>query len=237
MSNNEGEDLAEPLPKDWDLGKLKTLEVKLYGMKISPPCCKIRFLLNYYKVPFTEVDGKKPESEYKKVPVLDIADRQINDSYIIVKSLSPILQGRPLTEREVQIEHMLTFGIMLALEKATASSCCSLCGCAGLMGGGKGCLLRFAACFIACCVGPSMMKGKTLKSLPEYSESLKEHLGSQTFFGGSEPSIIDASLYGTIAPFEMAGANCVDMLLGDISSPLRRWFDAMAGKAAGIKIV
>lgn len=233
MSNNEGEDLAEPLPSEWDLGTLKTLDIKLYGMSISPPCCKIRFLLNYYKVPFTEIRGKKPNSDYQKIPVLDIADRQINDSYIIVKNLSPILQGRPLTEQEVDIEHFLTFGIMLALEKKTASDTRSLCGCAGLMGGGMGCVLRCCAPVIACCIGPRMMKDKDLRSLPEYSQSLKDYLGTHPFFGGPEPSVTDASLFGTIAPFDAAGAASAIELLGDTSSPLRKWFEAMSVKAAG----
>merc|ERR1712007_52162 len=171
------------------------------------------------------------------IPVLDIGDRQINDSYIIIKNLSPILQGRPLTEQEVEIEYMLTFGIMLALEKATASSCCSLCGCGRLLGGALGCALSCISCCIACCVGPKMMQGKDLKSLTEYSQSLKQHLGNKPFFGGSEPSIIDASLYGTIAPFHLAGASCVDALLGDNSNPLHKWFDTMVSTAVGIKVV
>lgn len=237
MTNKEGEDLAEPLPADWDLAKLKTLDIKLYGMKISPPCCKIRFLLNYYKVPFTEINGKKPNSDYTKVPALDIADRQINDSYIILKNLSPILQGRPLTEQEIEIDSLATSGIMLALEKATASSCSSLCRCAGLMGGGLGCMLRCASCCIACCIGPGMMKDKNLKSFAEYSEILKQHLGGKAFFGGLEPCVTDVGLYGMIVPFDMASAPCVDALLGDHSSPLRTWFDAMARTAGGIKIM
>jgi len=219
------------------LATLKTLDIRFYAMKISPPCCKIRFLLNYYKVPFTEVGGKKPESEYKKVPVLDIADRQINDSYVIVKNLAPILQGRPLTQQEVAIEHMLTFGVMLALEKATASSLRSLCGCAGLMGGGMGCALRCAAPCIVCCVAPRMLKDKEFKTIPEYSQALQSYLGGQQFFGGSEPSVTDASLYGTIAPFDAVDAPPAEMLLGDTSSPLRTWFDTMAVRSAGSKFV
>eukprot|EP00928_Gymnodinium_smaydae_P027890 TRINITY_DN21423_c0_g2_i2.p1 TRINITY_DN21423_c0_g2~~TRINITY_DN21423_c0_g2_i2.p1 ORF type:complete len:238 (+),score=46.73 TRINITY_DN21423_c0_g2_i2:201-914(+) len=235
MSNKEGEDLAEPLPKEWDLAKLQTLDVKLYGMKISPPCCKIRFMLNYYKVPFTEINGKKKDSDYKKVPVLTIADRQINDSYIIVKNLSPILQGRPLTEKEVELEHILTFGVMLALEKSCASSCCSLCGCGKIAGGGIGCALRCLSCCIACCVGPKMFKGKEIKTLSEYSEVLKGFLGNGPFFGGSEPSVSDASVFGLIAPFDKAGCECADDLLGDSSSPLRTWHEAMSSKASGVK--
>merc|ERR1712190_299456 len=109
--------------------------VVLYGMRISPPACKIRFMLNYYGVPFESKYGKKPDSDYKKIPVLDIGDRQINDSYIIVKNLAPILQGRELTDQEELVEKKLTSEIMIALERECASSVRDLCGCASLAGG------------------------------------------------------------------------------------------------------
>ncbi len=41
---------------------------------------KIRTVLEYYRVPYHQIDGKKPDSEYQKLPVLDIGDLQINDS-------------------------------------------------------------------------------------------------------------------------------------------------------------
>ena len=59
--------------------------------------------------------GKKPNSEYKKVPVLDLNGVQINDSYIIVKNLAPILYGKALTEEEVKFEEAMTYGMMICL--------------------------------------------------------------------------------------------------------------------------
>jgi len=100
-----------------------------------------------------------------------------------------------------------------------------------------GCALSCFSCCIACCVGPKMMQGKDLKSLTEYSQSLNRHLGNQPFFGGSGPSITDVSLYGAIAPFKLAGAPCVNTLLGDHLNPLHKWFDAMESTAAGIKVL
>ena len=81
------------LPNDITMDNLP--DVKLYGMYISPPCVKVRVILDHYKVlvyvksptltgfqqvKYTRVDGKKPGSEYKKIPVLDVGDQQINDS-------------------------------------------------------------------------------------------------------------------------------------------------------------
>jgi hypothetical protein len=107
--NGEREDLKTPLPSEWRTAADLT-DITLYQAAISPPCVKIRAVFAFYKVPFTKHNGKKPNSPYKKIPVVDIGKdgHQINDSFIIVKSLAPILQGRPLTEEEIQLEEMNT---------------------------------------------------------------------------------------------------------------------------------
>ena len=75
--------------------------------------------------------GKKPGSEYKKIPVVDIGPNvQINDSFIVVKTLAPILQGRPLTDEELQLEEMNTYGVMVrdAFSRVQmVSALCSRC--------------------------------------------------------------------------------------------------------------
>ena len=48
--------------------------------------------------------GPKKGSKYKKVPVLMLNDRQINDSFIMIKNLSPILYGKSLTDEEIKFE-------------------------------------------------------------------------------------------------------------------------------------
>eukprot|EP00747_Dinoflagellata_sp_TGD_P184735 gnl/TRDRNA2_/TRDRNA2_40644_c0_seq1.p2 gnl/TRDRNA2_/TRDRNA2_40644_c0~~gnl/TRDRNA2_/TRDRNA2_40644_c0_seq1.p2 ORF type:complete len:247 (+),score=54.07 gnl/TRDRNA2_/TRDRNA2_40644_c0_seq1:92-832(+) len=235
-TNREGEDLAEPLPATWDLQKLREMPVTLYGMKISPPCCKIRFLLTYYKVPFAHVQGQKPGTDYKKIPVLDIADRQINDSFIMVKSLAPILQGRPLREEELDLEKQVAFGLMVALEREAAGSISDMWGCGGLMGGGSGCVLRAAAPCIVCCVSRSIGKDRPLLSLREYADLLRMHLGASSFFGGGEPSIVDVSLFGTLLAFVRAGNSCVERLFGPSDDKLRAWHTRMQKRCEDIDI-
>mmetsp|Transcript_3288 Transcript_3288/g.10064 ORF Transcript_3288/g.10064 Transcript_3288/m.10064 type:complete len:256 (-) Transcript_3288:105-872(-) len=235
--NEEGEDLRVPLPREWDLDALKGMQLTLYQSKISPPCCKLRFLLQYYKVPFRVVDGKKPGSTYTKIPVLDIADRQINDSFIIVKSLAPILQGRPLTQDEEEVERQVTFGLMIAAEKRTAGSVKELCACGALLGGVLGCFLRAGSCVI-CCVGPRKIgAGKQLKSMKEYGDMLRDHLASGEFLGGgSRPSVLDVSVFGVLSPFARVEAICIDELLGHEGDPLRAWYDRMRSATAGVDI-
>ena len=64
---NEKEDLLVPLP-DWKKDDLK--DVKMHGSKGSPPCLKIVAILQHNQIPFTMINGRKKDSEYKKVPVL-----------------------------------------------------------------------------------------------------------------------------------------------------------------------
>eukprot|EP00443_Scrippsiella_acuminata_P048458 CAMPEP_0115187690 /NCGR_PEP_ID=MMETSP0270-20121206/10623_1 /TAXON_ID=71861 /ORGANISM="Scrippsiella trochoidea, Strain CCMP3099" /LENGTH=255 /DNA_ID=CAMNT_0002600845 /DNA_START=62 /DNA_END=829 /DNA_ORIENTATION=+ len=235
--NAEGEDLAVPLPREWDLEALREMQVTLYSGKISPPCCKIRFLLEFYQVPHTLVDGKKPGSTYQKIPVLDIGDRQINDSFIIVKSLAPILQGRPLTLDELEIERQVTFGLMVAAEKQTASSIQELCSCGALLGGCMGCLLRSSSCALSCVAPRKIGAGKDLRSMQEYGDMLREHIGAGSFMGGGDkPSVLDVSVFGVLEPFNRAGCSCIDDLLGDSGNALRSWHNRMRAATAEVNI-
>ena len=90
MENLEKEDLKEPLP-EWTKDDLK--EVTLYGGILSPPCAKIISILHHHNINFTIAKGKRKGSAYKKVPILVLNDRQVNDSFIIIKNLAKIVDG------------------------------------------------------------------------------------------------------------------------------------------------
>jgi len=109
-TNAEREDLFLPLPSDWTKDSLKN--VKLYGLQGSPPSAKIRALLKLAGVEYERCPGKVKGSEYQKIPVLFVNGRQINDSFVIVKTLAPILFGEALTEKDLELEEMLTYGLM-----------------------------------------------------------------------------------------------------------------------------
>mmetsp|Transcript_15515 Transcript_15515/g.36299 ORF Transcript_15515/g.36299 Transcript_15515/m.36299 type:complete len:264 (+) Transcript_15515:56-847(+) len=240
--NQESEDLQVPLNKDWTISVLKSgsLNIKLYGARPSPPCVKIRTLLKFYDVPFTNVDGKKPDSPYKKVPVLDIGDRQVNDSYIIVKNLAPILAGSPLTPKQEELERMFTFELSTALAKQSLNTS-DLCKCGRFLGGGIGCFVSTCACCISTCAKGPGADGKgsgpepkpELKSLQYYREKLEQELGGMSFFGGSSPSITDVSLFGGLCIYAEAGASAIEKVLGDVSSPLYAWHESMLERTKG----
>merc|ERR1711934_266721 len=86
-SNPEG---VDPEPALGWKNKDDLQNVSFYGVAASPPCCKIRVYLHHGKIPFTfEVGTNKPGSDYKKMPVLQVGNRQVNDSWIILKNLIP----------------------------------------------------------------------------------------------------------------------------------------------------
>ena len=45
---------------------------------------------------------------------------QINDSFIMVKNLAPILYGKPLTEEEIKFEEVMTMGLNPAMQSKFA---------------------------------------------------------------------------------------------------------------------
>jgi len=221
----------------------------LYGMFLSPPCVKIRVILDYYQVKFTVHEGKKPDSEYTKIPVLDVGDVQINDSFSMVCALAPLLQGTKLTPKEIELEKLTTFGLMLALEVETVQESCGQ----GLRKCGWNVAPRLSGCFpycICCCFtvcGPCLgcavgggMKdgfekkcekhtGAALKTAAEYAKEYAEILGGQEFFYGNEAGIVDLSLYGVLMPFAEAG---VQAALDFLDNPaMQTWYTALKEKA------
>eukprot|EP00466_Bigelowiella_natans_P015964 jgi/Bigna1/127577/aug1.4_g2285 len=113
--NKEGEDLKVSLSEKT---KEDLKDVVLHGLVVSPPSVKIRTILHYYGVQWTNKLGPKKGSEYRKVPVMIINGRQINDSHIMVKNLAPILDGKGLTDEMLEVEKLVTDGIQLSLSKS-----------------------------------------------------------------------------------------------------------------------
>jgi hypothetical protein len=94
-SNPEG---VNPVPAlNWN-AKTDLYDVVVHGPAFSHATTKLRTFLTYAQVPFrheqhlkAKPQGIKPGSTYRKVPVIDVAGRQVNDSGIILKHLMPLL--------------------------------------------------------------------------------------------------------------------------------------------------
>ena len=50
------------------------------------------------------------------MPVIDLNGRQINDSFIMIKNLAPILDGKPLTEEEIKFEEVMAYEFMMFMQ-------------------------------------------------------------------------------------------------------------------------
>jgi hypothetical protein len=123
---------------------------------------------------------------------------------------------------------MTTYGLMMALEVDVAGSCTDLVKCASSMGGCIGCLLTSLSCCL-CCIGPSMIRKRNpeVKGLAHYSEQFKKALGSNQYFHGDKPGIVDVSLCGVLAPFAQAGnIGTMTKFLGS-SGTLFEWYNRM----------
>lgn len=73
-------------------------DMVVHGPAFSHATTKLRTILVYAKVPFrheqhlkAKPQGIKPGTDYRKVPVIDVAGRQVNDSGIILKHILPVL--------------------------------------------------------------------------------------------------------------------------------------------------
>ena len=206
---------------------ISSIGVVLHGQYPSPPCCKIIYILKHYGVKYTSVASKKKDSDYKKIPVLVIGDKQINDSQIIATILANILDV-PYSESELKIEKLSTSGLMIALELSIVEDTEELqkCGCA--MGGCMGCGLWTIACCLPCCgFGASMRKkNPDLKSSSAYGKDYAELLSSKPFFHGDTAGVIDCSIFGLLLPFRKAkNKTYTDFVCAD--SRLLEWVGRM----------
>mmetsp|Transcript_110539 Transcript_110539/g.323406 ORF Transcript_110539/g.323406 Transcript_110539/m.323406 type:complete len:257 (-) Transcript_110539:103-873(-) len=227
-SNPEGADPAPPL--NWK-GAKDFQDVALYGMHCSPPCCKMMAYLYKYNIPFKMVSGQsKPGSDYKKMPVLDVSGRQVNDSFIILKNLIPALTGGFDEEWEVLCSYQLAPSIEWTLSPADAAKWMSEPYGFGL----PGCLLK-------CCLAKVLLENvvkkgiqKSLDTMPDkvkiiplndLGTKLRHRLAARNFSTGARPGQVDISFYGILAPFYYKECENVRSMVKDCG--LQEWWNRM----------
>ena len=159
MSQNQvaaSADKLQQVSKDISVDSLSTWtkedlkDVTLYQMAVSPPCTKIRAILQYHNVPFKIINGKKKDSDYQKVPVLVLNGIQLNDSFLIVQHLSKIIYGKEMTPDEIDFEKQMAYGFQSACQSNVLAK-----GWAMRNMVGKWCGCGAANCFaIFCCTCP-----------------------------------------------------------------------------------
>lgn len=222
-SNAEGADPSPPL--GWR-SPADLRDVVLYGPLMSPSTVKIRTYLTYFKIPFEHELPSKPDSDYTKDPVLDVAGRQVKDSEIILKYLIPALTGKPFDE---VWEDRITYQLELSMEADMDNA-----DIAAFLGPPHGVGMPFL------CVWAPLIKmmfsrslDKAFDTVPkakrvdplEIGQLFRTAIGNKPFYGGTKPTQPDISLYGTLARFKFT--DCLiaeDFLEG---SDLEGWWSRM----------
>jgi hypothetical protein len=186
-------------------------------------------LLVYYKIPFKRMDKKKPKTAYKKIPIMDVAGRQVNDTAVIMKFLCPALGVELDQEWNIKIACTWDATFRLCADKVTA-------------GRYAGAYVLPCSC-LGCCMGgvvKNLLKGqgeKNAKNNEKYrahpsgglSEPAKEFKNEfkGKYHGGDEPDVVDLMLYGYILPAVEVQCPMFTTALSDAG--LEDWYANMKG--------
>jgi len=229
-TNEEGESVA-PLTMKLD----EVEDIVLYQQEFSPPCVKLRTMFKYYNLPFRIVNGRHPTSDYKKIPVLVINDRQINDSHVIVKTVVPWFTGRPMTEQEMQWENRITYEFQPAFEVELLGNERDVATiwtrATNFIGGWQRGVIGFLSPILKVVVEALFKSRYPNMTLPSSNFGLefRRALGDRPFFHGEKPGPVDLSLYGTYAAFN--GCSATARFLQ--ASRLEEWHERMVGLNVG----
>eukprot|EP00802_Teleaulax_amphioxeia_P016567 Tamp_16690.p1 GENE.Tamp_16690~~Tamp_16690.p1 ORF type:complete len:294 (+),score=62.55 Tamp_16690:92-883(+) len=236
--NEEGEDPKVPLPYK-SKSDITATTNKIYGMMGSPPCAIVRALFSYAEIKYEAVDVNfmtKSEisfSTYKKVPILTLGPYQINDSYIIIKTLAPLCFGRALTEEEAAQVKSVSYEAMIALEKETFEDSDA---CGKFVDGyvTRDCCSSWTLGTMAKLMMPQMAgkiaeKHPDLKSFKAYCETFKASIKGK-FAGGSQPGPYDVAMYALIHMHKFVKIEKYEEMYKDVG--LVDWYEGMAAEMA-----
>lgn len=205
-SNPEG---VEPDPS-CTLSRADLTDLVVYGFIMSPAVTKVRCFLTYHNVPYTHIKDRKKSTAYTHVPVIDVAGRQINDSFIILKVLSQSLN----TQFDHEWEFLITYKFTISLfQNVTYYDA----GCLFSLGFGP-------LSYFLCCLTITFMwkaRKRALATIPkseivdcaEFLRNFRDRIGLHDFFSGNTPGHVDLSLYSTLLPFKLTKAPTVLKLL------------------------
>jgi hypothetical protein len=228
-SNPEGVGPNPPL--GWS-DKADLRDVVVHGPAFSHATTKLRTFLVFAGVPHrheqhlkAKPQGIKPGSSYQKVPVIDVAGRQVNDSWIILQNLLPALR--------IEMDHVWEERIVLELDTTFKLHCTST---------------DWARLAVATVGAPWMMKwlvGPILKRMERkqarhniaatglghregdeiiFARDFKRSMRGK-FHGGTEPGHVDLSFYGFLAGYLYAGSPIATNMVAQAG--LNPWVAAM----------
>mmetsp|Transcript_19658 Transcript_19658/g.47648 ORF Transcript_19658/g.47648 Transcript_19658/m.47648 type:complete len:253 (-) Transcript_19658:110-868(-) len=237
IPNEEGKDLPQPLPFK---SKDELKKVELLQMLGSPPCHTIRAFFEFATIPYDVIELSmitksqlKRSKTYKKVPIVFFDEKyQVNDSFIILKTLSPLVFGREATQQELDQMTEINKGVMLRMEAEMFGTKDRIAKYLGPVLANAGCskfILKMVAPGVVAKIGPSILaKNPNLKTLKEYAEEFKGKL-SGTFFAGADPGPADISLFSLVhLSVHLQLTEVSDQMLKD--GGLGDWYQAVEAK-------
>ncbi|CAJ1355944.1 unnamed protein product [Effrenium voratum] len=206
-TNEEGEEVA---PLEWALDEVD--DIVLYQQEMSPPCVKLRTMFRYFGLPFRTVNGRHPTSDYKKIPVLVINDRQINDSHVIIKTIVPWFTGQQLTPEEINWEKRITYEFQPAFEVELVGNerdvALLWARATNFIGGWQRGVIGLVSPILRLVVESLFKSRYPNMELPssKFGLSFRAAMGDKDFFHGDKCGPIDLSLFGTYAAFAECNA-------------------------------
>jgi hypothetical protein len=230
-TNPEGVDPSPPL--EW-VSKADLVDVVVHGPAFSVVTTKLRCYLTYAKIPFEhqqhlkdKPQGFKPGTDYKKVPVIDVKGRQVNDSAIILKYIMPVLgldfhqewEDRIVLELDTSFKLHCSSTDWAKLAVKTVGAPWFLSWVVGAflknleIGQGKNNIAN------------SGLGHKEIQEL-DFAKDFKTAMKGNKFFESNEaPGHVDLSFYGFLAGFLYADCKIATDLVEQ--ADLGSWVDAM----------
>lgn len=228
-TNYEGVDPEPPL--GWK-SKTDLKNIEVHGPFFSHGTSKIRCFFMYHGIDFKhqtnpkeDPQGCKPGSYYRKVPIVEVNGRQVNDSGIILKYLAPAVG----MEYDAEWEHRIVYEIDTAFKLHVPASDWARKAIATekmprLLFYPIGWYIRNlekkqAKANIA--MGIGHQEGDLIKIFKQFSNERK----GKTFHNGDKVGHADLSLYGFLSGYLFSKSTFVAKLLKDAN--LQGWADAM----------
>jgi glutathione S-transferase len=229
-SNPEGVDPSPPLA--WK-GKDDLTDITVHGPYFSTGTTKLRCYLIYANLEHIHLQhmkdkpqGMKPDTDYKKVPVIDVAGRQVNDTGIILKFLAPAM-GLEFNE---EWENRIVLELDTAFKIHTSRSDWAKLAVATIK----------APWFLSWPLGyylQNLEKGQGHNNIAnsglghkegdevEIAKLFKKEMGDSKFFHGDKPGTVDISFFGMLAGFLFCKADISTKMVEE--AKLEAWVAAM----------
>jgi len=236
---------SEFIPKD----------LVLYQYEACPFCNKVKAFLDYHDLPYKIVEvnplGKKEIkwSDYKKVPILMVDGKQLNDSSAIIDKLDSQIhpnKGRLPTNAEEEekwrrwvdehLVHILSPNIYRSASEALESfDYITTHGNFSTLERLTGKYVGAAAMYF---VSKKLKKKHNITderaSLYEAANAWVEALNNRLFMGGSKPNLADLAVFGVLRPIRYLQSGRDMVANTNIGAWYSRMEDAVGG-TSGIK--